>query len=518
MVAWTLAWGACIAAAAICSVASSPPLAAVPLADRAHRSSGQPQTPEQQQQQQHRGCNTSPTPDLDRCPGGPPGYRTAEVTPAAAAADCAALCCADPGCAVWVTRPTGAAAAGNCSAGSSCCWTKPPCSGTLASPGTTSGTALRPNPNFSFVDTAGWVGTEYTPARAANSLWWARFPEYEADVERELGAARAAFGLRVLRIFLHTLAFESLGPALHAQYLQRFIAIAEAHGMSVGIVLFGDGWNHGRDLPHAGNTGANASCVRAECCPRAADGSVGVRGCHNGCWFANPQDHQRGDPPASFDGQGGSNASFIAAQFRPYVEAVVRPLLHDPRVLWWEAYNEPCAWRHYAARICTYFEVATSTMLKELSYGWVKAMRPRQPVISNWAEANNTFSEILDVHLYSSDFRAWSAQIFAECPAGAGNASLCNRGAVVTEVRKKDAKLAQKLGQPQPSTAMLYSRRNAWANLRVLGQPNYSTLLARGGCAVVRGHARGRGVAADRPALPRGPARDAGALRAGVPL
>ena len=38
-------------------------------------------------------------------------------------------------------------------------------------------------------------------------------------------------------------------------------------GMGVGIVLFGDGWNHGQDLPHAGNTGANASCVLSECCP-----------------------------------------------------------------------------------------------------------------------------------------------------------------------------------------------------------------------------------------------------------
>lgn len=47
---------------------------------------------------------------------------------------------------------------------------------------------------------------------------------------RELAAAQAALGLRVLRIFLHSLAFEHLGAALHTEYLQRFIAIAEAHG------------------------------------------------------------------------------------------------------------------------------------------------------------------------------------------------------------------------------------------------------------------------------------------------
>lgn len=73
----------------------------------------------------------------------------------------------------------------------------------------------------------------------------------------------------------------------------------------------------------------------------------------------------------SFDGQGGSNASYITSVFRPFVEAVVTPLRDDARVVWWEVFNEPCEWHHYEAKICTYFEVATSTMIKELSYGWV---------------------------------------------------------------------------------------------------------------------------------------------------
>lgn len=63
----------------------------------------------------------------------------------------------------------------------------------------------------------------------------------------------------------------------------------------------------------------------------------------------------------------------------------------------------------------------------------MKALRPSQPVISCWNEHNNTFSDILEPHLYSSDFSAWNAAVFAECPAGADNASLCNRGALVTE-------------------------------------------------------------------------------------
>eukprot|EP01043_Picozoa_sp_COSAG02_P023616 COSAG02_NODE_1266_length_13539_cov_216.818824_8_plen_234_part_00 len=118
---------------------------------------------------------------------------------------------------------------------------------------------------------------------------------------------------------------------------------------------------------------------------------------------------------------------------RVQVEAVTKPLLHDSRVLWWEAYNEPCEWRHYEAKICTYFEVVTSTMIKQLTYSWVKALQPSQPVISCWNEHNNTFSDILEPHMYSSDFAAWTAAVFAECPSDAGDASLCNRGALVTE-------------------------------------------------------------------------------------
>ena len=68
----------------------------------------------------------------------------------------------------------------------------------------------------------------------------------------ELAAAAAAYKLTVLRVFLHTLAFEHVGPALHQAYLKRFLAVAAAAGMRVGFVLFGDGWNHGSGLPHAG--------------------------------------------------------------------------------------------------------------------------------------------------------------------------------------------------------------------------------------------------------------------------
>lgn len=54
-------------------------------------------------------------------------------------------------------------------------------------------------------------------------------------------------------------------------------------------------------------------------------------------------------------------------------------------------------------------------------------------MISCWDEANNTFTDVLNVHLYNSDFQVWSSEVFAECPPDGANATQCNRGAVVTE-------------------------------------------------------------------------------------
>ena len=94
----------------------------------------------------------------------------------------------------------------------------------------------------SFIDTEAWIGSAYTPARAANTLWWSQFNDYEADIQRELSAARQVLRLPVLRVFLHTLAFEALGAARHAEHVERFLSIAHENGIRVGFVLFGDSW------------------------------------------------------------------------------------------------------------------------------------------------------------------------------------------------------------------------------------------------------------------------------------
>lgn len=42
-------------------------------------------------------------------------------------------------------------------------------------------------PTLARVDTKTWLGAEYTPAGASNSLWWSFYDLYEEAVVRELG-------------------------------------------------------------------------------------------------------------------------------------------------------------------------------------------------------------------------------------------------------------------------------------------------------------------------------------------
>ena len=58
----------------------------------------------------------------------------------------------------------------------------------------------------------------------------------QAEVAVELAHLARLFRLRVLRVFLHTLAWETVGAARHAQYVARFVALAARHGMRVGAL------------------------------------------------------------------------------------------------------------------------------------------------------------------------------------------------------------------------------------------------------------------------------------------
>jgi DUF1680 family protein len=250
-------------------------------------------------------------------------------------------------------------------------------------------------------DTSSWVGSNYTPAYAANQVqMWHEFQL--AAIERELAAARRHLGLNTLRVYLHYLVYD----AEKEQFLQRmeaFLSICDRHGIKPGFTFFDDCWNH------------KGVTLQTE---------PPVDGRHNGRWAA-VQDADRKDENLP--------------KFKAYVQDVVRAHREDPRVLWWETYNEPNLKDPFTVK------------LREQAYGWAKETRPQQPVIACWDD--HAFTDIVNAHNYTDDFGdGWNRQADLN-PA---------KGTVFTEAGARwYAKKARSNGSPIEVIHWLRSRRAA---------------------------------------------------------
>ena len=252
------------------------------------------------------------------------------------------------------------------------------------------------------VDTSRWVGSNYTPAYCVNQVqMWHEFrPEV---IDRELAAAARCFGLTSLRVYLHNLVFDNERDAF-LDRIDQFLALCQKHGIRPGFVFFDD--CHRRDGIVFG--------------PQKPP----VDGYHNGRWAACPQGRERTD----------DNLPKLQA----YVQDTIRRFRADPRVLWWEVYNEPNR------------RAAFSRKLRVLGYRWAKEAEPVQPVLCCWDDSPET--DVVDAHNYSSNFRAWDRQADRN-PA---------KGTVFTEAGARwYAGRAASNGEPVEVIGWLRSRRKA---------------------------------------------------------
>lgn len=225
-----------------------------------------------------------------------------------------------------------------------------------------------------FTDTAGWLGAAYTPSAAPNNWWWHWYEQYEPGIERELPMLKRRLGVTTLRTFLAWEVFEANPSGLHSN-MERFLSVAGKSNITVGFVFFDDCWNH------------QGGSVAKQCTPR--------KGVHNGCWMASPQDANRV----------GSNASNAYTPLKAYVSTTVAAFKSDPRVQWWEVFNEPRRdnW---------------SLGLRAAAFSWAKASQPLAPVISCWDDSNAT--DILDHHDYGTAFKSrWQTAIYSDVAKGA---------------------------------------------------------------------------------------------------
>ncbi len=95
----------------------------------------------------------------------------------------------------------------------------------------------------------GWlIGVNYTPSTAINQLemWQAATFDPET-IERELGWAEE-LGFNTIRVYLHDLLWKQDSEGF-IKRIEKFLSIADSHGIRVMFVLFDGVWN---PYPHLG--------------------------------------------------------------------------------------------------------------------------------------------------------------------------------------------------------------------------------------------------------------------------
>lgn len=150
------------------------------------------------------------------------------------------------------------------------------------------------------------VGANFVPSTAINPLeMWQADTFDPTTIDRELGWA-ADIGMNTMRVFLHDVAWRE-DPEGFIQRVERYLEIADRHGIRTMFVFFDAVWN---PVPKAG--------PQPEPVPRV----------HNSGWVQSPGKAILGDPSRH-------------DELKPYVQAILRRFKDDERVLAWDLFNEP---------------------------------------------------------------------------------------------------------------------------------------------------------------------------------
>jgi hypothetical protein len=210
------------------------------------------------------------------------------------------------------------------------------------------------------------VGCNYVPSNAVNSVeMWQAGTFDEALLDRELAWAQG-LGFNTVRVFLQYAVWKE-DPAGFLKRFDRFLEVADSHGISVMPVLFDDCAFGDLKDPVTGPQGEP------------------VPGVHNSRWVPSP-------------GHGAVADRTAWPSIEKYVKAVVGAHAKDKRVCVWDLYNEPGNAGMGDASI----------PLMEAAFRWARESKPTQPLtVATWggapAAADATALELSDVvsfHFY----------------------------------------------------------------------------------------------------------------------
>ncbi len=201
-----------------------------------------------------------------------------------------------------------------------------------------------------------WVcGFNFLPSSAVNILEMWRRETFDLEtIERELGWA-GEIGFNSVRVNLHYLVWKHDPDGL-LERLDSLMGVADRHGMSTVPCLFDD-------------------CGFGGIEPLYGDQPEPVPGVHNSRAVASP----------------GRAMLFDASErtgFEAYVRGLARAFREDPRILFWDLYNEPGNRMLFDSEGFSVFEPDTaeaSLSLMRDCFDWSRDEKPAQPLsVAAW--------------------------------------------------------------------------------------------------------------------------------------
>ncbi|MBK7976474.1 MAG: 1,4-beta-xylanase [Deltaproteobacteria bacterium] len=206
------------------------------------------------------------------------------------------------------------------------------------------------------------VGANFIPSTAINQLEMWQADTFDPDtIDRELGWA-SGVGMNVMRVFLHDLLWEP-DPRGLVERVDRYLAIADRHGIRTMLVLFDNVWD-----------------AEAHLGPQPEP----VPGVHNSGWVQSPAKQET----LAF-----ANDPALRARLERYVKGVLGAFRDDRRVLMWDLLNEPGN-----------SNIHTGCLpLLEATFGWAREVAPSQPLtagswfLQTWAQVSKTSLDLSDV-------------------------------------------------------------------------------------------------------------------------
>ena len=203
------------------------------------------------------------------------------------------------------------------------------------------------------------VGANFVPSTAINPLeMWQADTFDPKTIDRELGWA-AAIGMNTMRVFLHDIPWKT-DPAGFCQRIDRYLEIADKHGIRTMFVIFDGVWN---PYPKAGK--------QPEPRPRV----------HNSGWVQSPGKETLVDPTRH-------------DELKPYSQGILRRYQNDKRVLVWDLFNEPdnpnagqFGGGSEQPDLAPATKLQRAADLLEKTFAWAREINPSQPLTAGvWGE------------------------------------------------------------------------------------------------------------------------------------